>query len=448
MEPAPAPVPPPSLPRPSWLGSLAAVLGPGLAAILLLSGVAWWMATTAPGLRLAATLVNAIVPSITFKGVDGSLMGGLRAASFVYTRESWSLSIEDLVLEPRAWTLWDRRLDVERVSARRVHIDWVSDDGPGTVPASLGLPFDLVVRQGNIQELALGARGAPALAFQRIELAATMGPTGLDVARITAEVDRTRIAARGSIGALLPFPTQAYARLETSAQERTVVADIEARGSLQELTLELRADDDAARAKGTAILRVFDEVPLGRLQAEVEAFDPALWFNDVPTMQLRARAELLPTTRADGRWSVSGPFSVENSMAGPVNKNRAPLRSLRGSLDWGNDTLKLDIARAEGVRGTAHGTLTWSTADGLAVQAQFNGIDAATLHSGAVTTNATGQVTYTFSKGVQRFNGSARNASGLPLSADVVASIRDQVLELSTARLQLGAGRADLRGRL
>ena len=48
-------------------------------------------------------------------------------------------------------------------------------------------------------------------------------------------------------------------------------------------------------------------------------------------------------TRADGRWSVAGPFSVENSLAGPVDKDRVPLRSLRGSLDWGNDTLALDI---------------------------------------------------------------------------------------------------------
>ncbi len=100
------------------------------------------------------------------------------------------------------------------------------------------------------------------------------------------------------------------------------------------------------------------------------------------------------------------------------------------------------------MRGTARGTLTWSTASGLAVQAQFNGIDASTLHSSAVTTNAIGQVTYTLIKGEQRFDGSARNATGLPLSADVVASIRNQVLELSTGRLRLGAGRADLRGRL
>ena len=138
MDPAPAPVPPPPRPRPSWVGSLAAVLGPGLALFLLLCGSLWWMATTAPGLRLAAALVNAVVPGITLNGVDGSLTGGLRAASFVYASESWSLRIEDLVIEPRAWKLWDRRIDAERVSARRVHIEWVSSGGPGTVPCIAG----------------------------------------------------------------------------------------------------------------------------------------------------------------------------------------------------------------------------------------------------------------------------------------------------------------------
>ena len=71
-----------------------------------------------------------------------------------------------------------------------------------------------------------------------------------------------------------------------------------------------------------------------------------------------------------------------------------PLRSVRGTLAWAADTLKLDIERAEGIRGTASGTLTWSRVEGVQAQAQFAGLDAATLHSRAVPTAVSGQLAY------------------------------------------------------
>jgi len=82
---------------------------------------------------------------------------------------------------------------------------------------------------------------------------------------------------------------------------------------------------------------------------------------------------------------------------------------VRGTLAWAADTLKLDIERAEGIRGTANGTLAWSRAAGVQATAQFAGIDAATLHSRAVATSASGQLAYSFRDGEQRFRGSARN---------------------------------------
>jgi translocation and assembly module TamB len=434
--------------RPRWATSLATVLGPGLGLIAAIALAVWWMASTSFGLRVAAALVDAVVPGVSIQGVDGTLVGGLRASRVAISRASWSVRIDELAIEPRAWSPWERRFDIERLAARRAQVDWVTSSGPSTAPDSLGVPLELIVRQARIEELALGSRDATPLTLRRVELAGRAGAAGIAVERFGTEIEKTRISATGTVGALPPFATQAEARLETTVQERAVTAVVSARGSLQELAVQLRADDAAARAHASATVRAFADVPLEQLQAEIESLDPALWFDDVPSMQLRAGAQLLPAHRADGGWSVSGPFWIENGLAGPVDRNRVPLRSLRGSLAWSAAELALDIDRAEGVRGSARGTLRWSSADGLAVDSEFSGIDAATLHSRAVATNAVGRLNYRLSHGEQRFDGNARNASGLPLSAEVVAAIRDHVLDLSTGRLQLGGGRADLRGRL
>ena len=430
------------------MNSVVLVLGPALLALLALAATTAWLVTTSAGLRTAAALASTFVPGLTLSGVEGSLGTGVRIERFELKRTGWAVAADTVTLDLREWSLRQRSLEVERVTAKRFQIDWVASDSPGTPPASLGLPFDLGVRRGSIQELAMGARGASPTVFQRVELSGRMNLQGIEVSDLAGEFERTRIQAQGRIGASAPFVTEARAQLSSSLQGRSVMATASATGSLQQLRLQMSADDTAARARVDAVLLAFADVPFERLAVDIETFDPALWLSGVPSMQLRARADLAPTTLADGTWSVGGPFSAENSAAGPLDRDRLPVRSLRGTLVWGAQKLRLDVERAEGVRGSANGALIWSRAEGVQAAARFSGIDASTLHSQMVVTNASGQIDYSLINGVQRFVGSARNSGALPLSADVDASVRAQVLDVARARLSLGEGRADLRGRL
>ena len=448
----PPEAPPPaalSPPRRSWFGAVATILGPALVLIVAVAVATWWMATTSSGLRAATALVSAIVPGLTLDGVDGSLARSrLQIARFELDRGAWSVKAEGVDVELRDWSLSARRLDAERITARRLQIDWQSSGAPSSPPTFLGLPFELMVRQAGIQELALGARDSTPLVFRHIDLVGRMDPQGIDIERLLGDFDRTRIEARGRIAAAPPFLTQATAQLGTTVQNRAIAASVTATGSLQQLQLHLQADDTAARATASGTLTAFDAVVFQRLIVDVQSFDPSLWFSDVPSMQLRARGDLSPTTAPDGSWQVSGPFFAENSKPGPIDRDLLPLRSVRGTLAWAADTLKLDIERAEGIRGTANGTLAWSRAAGVQATAQFAGIDAATLHSRAVATSASGQLAYSFRDGEQRFRGSARNDRGLPLSAEFESALRAGVLDVTQARLRLGDGRADLRGRI
>ena len=433
-------------PRPAWLSSIATVVGPALLLLAALAGSLAWLLTTTGGLRFAALVASALVPGLTLSGLDGALNSDIRIRTFELAGAGWSVRIDDVALSPDQLSWPDRRISLEQLTARSARIDWVPS-GRSDEPTSLALPFELVVRNANVQELALGARAAEPTVFRRIGFAGRMDPQGIELKRLAGEMGRTRIDAQLRVDAQPPFAAVGHAHLATSFQGRSIVANLTASGSLRELQLDMDADDAAARARARATLALFARVPIVRLRADVDAFDPALWFDGVPSMQLQGQADLAPASA--GSWSVSGPFHVENRTAGPLDLNRLPLRLLRGTLLWSADELNLAIDRADGIRGTATGRLTWSAAtESLAAQVQFERVDAASLYSRAVATNLAGRLDYTLRAGEQRFRGSLRNASGPPLTADLDATIRDRVLEVAAAHLRLGNGRADLTGRL
>lgn len=452
-EPLPSPAPDPARPPPvrshrSWPGTLLTIVGPALLLVLAVAIATVWTLTTAPGLRMLAGAASALVPGLSIRGIEGTLSSGWRISDFELRTATWSLGIDGLAVEPRLWRPLEPRVELNRLSARRVRIDWAPSDAPAAEPASLGLPFELVIDDAAVDEFSIGARGSKPVVLRRITLAGRMGSQSIDVGRLAFEVERTQVQASGRLAAAPPFATAATARLQTSARDRAIVAEVTAGGSLRALQLQLHADDSAARGEASATLHAFAPVPLERLSIAIDAFDPALWFEQVPSMQLAAQAQLTPTALPAGGWSVAGPFEIVNRAPGPLDRGRLPVRTLRGTLAWDANSFRLDDARAEGVRGRAAGTLLWSKSGGLQVRVSASEIDAATLVSTATSTRLGGQLDYGWHEGVQRFDGNLRNAGALPLSAEVRATIRERVLELQAARVRLGAGRADLRGRL
>jgi translocation and assembly module TamB len=436
----------PARPRP--VQAAAWTLAMALLAVALVAATAWWMATTTSGLRFAARMASTVVPGLSLRDVEGSLVGGLHVGRFSMARASWSVEAEDLSITPHDWRLASRELDIERAAARRVSIDWTAGGGPAKPPASLALPIDLIVRNARIDELQLGARGARPLVFRNVALAGRMDGHEMALQSIGGVFDRSHLQGAIRIGATAPFPLDARASLTTALQGRELSAAVTGSGSLERLQLALSADDPAARAQASATLQLFADVPLERLTAQIDAFDPALWIDGIPAMQLTARVELVPEPDGGGAFALAGPFSADNAAAGPLDRNRLPVRAVRGTLRWAAETLNVNIERADGVRGSAAGALRWSEADGAQASLRFSGIDASTLHSSARPTDISGALAYALQAGEQKFSGSARNGRGLPLQADFDATLKDAVLDLVRARLRLGAGSAELHGRI
>ena len=440
-------------------------LAKAVAAMLLLAGAGfaalWWVYTTESGLRFVAAAASKISPSFALRDAVGSVRDGFTASQLAMRGPTWSLQATDVLVDPYELRWYRRSFDFERVSAHTVAVDWVPEDKAAVPPVSLALPVGLRVRELTIGTLQFGKRGSAPRVLSSIAGALHLNADETVVERGEFQYDATRVTLNGRVDARAPFGIQAQAHVASTLLEHALDARVRASGTLLDAFIEVSAKGRDADLRASARVTPFAPVPLAQLTADIAHFNPAVWFADVPIMRLRGSADLKPVSGARG-FSVEGPFSIENLEPGPLDKQLVPIRSARGELAWSADTLTLALRRVDGIRGTAHGALTWSAANGVDAKLSLSEIDASTIHSRVVPTRIGGTLNYALANHAQRFAGTLRNegASGARAKGAAVASalidlavdfnllLRDQVLDIEKAHLRIADGQAALSGRV
>ena len=453
--------------RPRWISVLGGLFIGALVIVGAGSAAIWWMYTTSSGLRFVVLLNSRLNTSLVVRDVAGSLRDGFTAGSLSVTGPTWSLQAADVAVEPYELRWRQRAFDLERVSAGSVAVDWVPSGAPAAPPVSLASPFDLRVRNLNVRELRLGARGETQRVIGDLAASLRVNADEILIERGAFQYGPSRVALNGRIDARSPFALRAEAEATSTVRDQGVTAQVRASGTLLDAFVEINADSAEARVNATVRLTPFAPVPLAQLNADIGHFNPAAWFAGTPTMKLRGSADLKPaaaSSTATAGLSLEGPFSIENLDAGPIDKQRVPVRAMRGSLTWSAGALKLDLQRVEGIRGGATGAMTWSEAEGVNAKLALTGIDASTIYSTAAPTRIDGTLNYSLLGQAQRFTGTLRTDSvgvlrsggaagagkskSLELAADFNLLLRDQILTIETARLRLADGSAALTGRV
>ena len=445
--------------RSRWITLLFGLLAGSL--LILIGGAAaiWWMYTTPSGLRFVVLLNSRLNTSVSITDVSGSLRDGFGARSLSVKGPTWSLQASDISVQPYELRWRQRLFDFERVTARTVTLEWVPGDEPATPPQSLAMPIDLRVRNLDVAELRFGARGAAPRVANNIAADIRLNSDAVLIERAALQSGPSKVAFNGRVDARSPFSLRAEAQLASTLRDHGVAAKLRASGTLLDAFVEIEADSEDARAQITARLTPFSPVPLGQLNADIAHFNPAAWFDGAPAMRLRGQASLTPVSTAAAAtagFSVEGPFSIENLDAGPIDKQRIPVRSARGALTWSSETLTLALHRVDGIRGVASGNLTWSSAAGVNATLTLTGIDASTIYSTAAPTRIDGTLNYVLADQSQRFTGTLRTdnavalgkVKGLAIAADFNLLLRDRILNVETARLRIADGTAELAGRV
>jgi translocation and assembly module TamB len=447
-EPAPAPPPaPPAPPRrhPWWTTALGMLLPPLAGAAALALALAW-LTRTSSGLETVLRLVDLALPGVHVqaRGAQGSLHEGFSLGRLSIEAREWRVQVEQLRVAPRELAPWAGRVALESVSAARVSVDWVSTPGSAQPPESLALPFELGFERLAVGELALGARGSDPLVLADLQTRGRWGAQAIELASGQVRWKTVRTTAAGRMSTQRPYALNLAGELASTVAGHAGTAQWTANETLERLRLQARLA--AGQAQGTldAQLLPFATVPLGGVDLALTGVELAEWF-DAPQARLDGRAQLKAAESPDG-LVLSGPIELANTTPGPLDRDRIPARSAQGTLRWSTQGLNIEVAELRGAGGTAQGSLAWSQASQLGVEARLRGVDARELWSTLRPTSLGGRLAYTWTSGRNRFEGELANAQGLPLSARFDLSLEGERLAIAPSELRLGDGWARVQG--
>ncbi|MGZ9031615.1 MAG: hypothetical protein ACXW2G_09585, partial [Burkholderiaceae bacterium] len=434
--------------RPPWLTSLLLVLVPAAAIV----AAAWlgvaWLSGTAAGLRTVLWAAAWAVPSLQATGVSGSLRDGFTLDRLVIDEPRWSVDVSNLIVTPEHIGWRERSIDLANVAARTATVLWTPGETktPPEPPASLALPVSVRLRNLTIGELRFGERGREPQIVHDIRLQGEADQESIRIARARARYGATELDLAGTLAAMRPFPLTAHAELRSIVLEKPVQATVDASGSLMDMRLSARSDNEAGRIEADAQLAPFAPVPLVALSLAAADFQPEKWVPGIPAMKLAGTADLKPG--AGTTFTIAGPFRITNAIPGPVDQQRLPVQSARGTLQWSAAALELALEHVQAAGGTARASVTRAANGAVNARANFAGIDGSRIHTAITPTQASGQLDYQLDNGQQRFTGRASNAKGLALDVDFAIVLANEVLEIQKAVARLGDGRAEVSGRV
>lgn len=365
-----------------WLASLGTLLA-------LLVGLAWLLGSEG-GLRLTCRMIEQLSGGeLVLSGPAGALNGSFSLRSVHWRDATLDLQAEDLQIGWRPAELLHGRFVVNRLAATSVRVASVSSSEPTSLPDSLRLPLPVDVEQLRIERIEVGDHAHPdgkALTVAEA-VSAQLTSDGLlyRLREARARVARLSVVGDASLAAEKPFALASRLAIEGEAAGRVVAFDLAAQGRLEEFLLEGSARALAAqvgdRFAGELSVRMtpFAAQPFSDAVIKLSSIDPAAWIDGAPQATLDLRAELRPL--ADSSAGLAGRLSVVNHLAGPADRQRLPIESLRSGLRFSEGRLDLDevdVRLAGGGRLRGSGALRDAE---LALRLAVSSLDASALHS-------------------------------------------------------------------
>lgn len=302
-----------------------------VAASLLAAG--FWLTATPSGFGWLGRSVGSMSQGrLQFERVEGDLSGALGIGKLTMVGVEQRIEIEDLRLQWQPRALWQRRIDVDLLTAQSLKITILKPDpSPPHLPGSLRLGVDVRVRSLNLEALEI-ISGGQSLVFRNLR--ASLDGIG-DRYRLTQIDAATAWAAlHGGIelGKDAPFVLQGTIQAER-AEALAARAEMQLSGTLAapEFSLDASADGMVFMARGA--VAPFETARLTRFLVAGQGIDPHRFSTAAPHADL-AFSGLFEGQR-DGAKSgerLLGTFSLSNRLAGRLDQQRLPLVELTGAV--------------------------------------------------------------------------------------------------------------------
>jgi len=393
---------------------------------------------------------------LSVEGVQGSLLGVVRAKRIVWSDAGTVASADDVVLDVDLRALGVATLRVRELTAAHVEVVAAPSDAPAAPPASLALPMRVELVQARIGELVVRQAGAQApLRLEDLRASARYrtGTWTLDALSLRAPFGT--LQAGGTIADAPPFALQARALLETRALDEPLAVDATAGGTLSALDVDARAVLRDASASAKLALAPFAPRPLVSVDLSLAALDLSRFVAALPATRLegrlQARAAPEPAgAAADGLPPLAGTLSLRNARPGTLDAGRLPLETLATRFVFDGTRLRLDGVELAGPPGRLAGEASVSMPERagavppFALRLETDALDLKRAHAGLRPTALRGTVAIAPAGAGLAFD--ARLADG-ELALEGRARLEGERLDIERARLRARDGVAELAGR-
>ncbi|MCY1324265.1 TamB, inner membrane protein subunit of TAM complex [compost metagenome] len=458
----------------------------GILLLLMVALVAAGVAAlhTEPGTRHLWTLATRLSAGMLSGRLEGgTVTHGLRLRDVVFASGQTRVAVDRV---DGNWALnWQ---------ARRLHVQWLrigkaevklgpSEPSiePMQKPTSLELPLAIDVDSLTLERLSLLQGTAPTA--EPMVFSNLAGALHSDGQRHRVSVDKLetpygKLAANAQLGARAPFALSAEALLESSWQDEVFAVNATAKGNLDALRAELQASGDRIHLRAGVDLTPFGKVPFTHLLVDGDRINPRLFSPSAPQANLTVHAELRPVggvaagagaqaasavaasappaasgvsasapaaAPAPAPLAVAGDIAIHNLEAGPLDKERLPVQSVRAHVElseMAQAVSELRVALAGKAEIAGGGSLRGGRGG---FDLDVRRLDPAALHGSLTSASLSGPVVVRMEPGRQSV---ALDLSGGPLKLFADASIDAEAVTLATLRAAVGPGLLTAEGKL
>ncbi|MDL2357353.1 MAG: translocation/assembly module TamB domain-containing protein [Pseudomonadota bacterium] len=422
----------------------------------LLAGAYWYLGRESTLQSLAQRIASSSGGNIVITGVTGSLYGSMHLKHIVFRSPEQLITGDNIDIDWSPFQYLSKGVAISRLHVASLTMQTLRESAPAKLPATLAPPFQLAIADAQLARVTLIGAGASASAATATVLADVRfklrGDRQQWLLQDASAVTPLGLAtASGSIGAGKPFKLDATATLTQlaapKAGQQPARLTVRATGDLSATELAATGQSGAAVGDATFSLAPFAAIPLRAMTIHGHGIDPGFFNPALPSADLT----IAVAARIDANRAVAGSVSVDNQgPAGTIDKQRLPLRAMRGTLAGNLAALQVsDVLVDFGAAGkfTGSGTVA-RTADNKGIgSAQFvlhtDRLDLKSLHSRMRSTKIAGDIKLANAGATQTLVAKLAD-SGLHLAAR--ATLAANLLTIEQAQLVAGAGKVDLQG--
>jgi len=364
---------------------------------LFLAGGGGWLVASESGLQwLVGVVQRKSGGDLNVKGISGSLIDTIVLQQLVLRGDGWRVTLQGVQLEWQPAALLRGELEVLHLSARQVEILSLTSDTPSALPASLGLPFLVSVKQLKIDSFSvITSEGAePVFSASKVEASLTGDARILKLQSLSANLGYGDFAGSGELGLNQPYVVKAQATLDAemtfSGKPERAHFDALAGGNLEHIVVKLDGGGAGISINGTAQFAPFFTVPVSQLQFAFSGVDTRRLLDGAPAAILAGSVDLHGTPAG----GLDGSLQIRNAHAAPLDRNGLPLSGVTSQVRWSSSRLLLQQLDARlSNDGHITGVVSWEAQHGkLSAELKVHRLDTAALDTRLPRTHLDGDI--------------------------------------------------------